>query len=117
MLIYIIWKPHCFISVDVLTLYFSLENLASANLDVLFCTKIFYMYLNISVCYNDGYHRPSSRHSLLDCVKNNQGKNPIPYYINITMEIIDIYTQLFTDKLNKVHRMSERLNLRLNISV
>ncbi|XP_033740698.1 transcription factor E2F8-like isoform X2 [Pecten maximus] len=25
---------------------------------------------DISVCYNDGYHRPSSRHSLLDCVKN-----------------------------------------------
>ncbi|XP_063402675.1 transcription factor E2F8-like isoform X1 [Mytilus trossulus] len=27
---------------------------------------------DISVCYNDGFHRPSSRHSLLDCVKNNQ---------------------------------------------
>lgn len=25
---------------------------------------------DINVCYNDGYHRPSSRHSLLDCVKN-----------------------------------------------
>lgn len=27
---------------------------------------------DISVCYNDGYHRPSSRHSLLDCVKNKE---------------------------------------------
>lgn len=27
------------------------------------------------VCYHDGYHRPSSRHSMLDCVKNQQSKS------------------------------------------
>lgn len=26
----------------------------------------------LNVCYHDGYHRPSSRHSMLDCVKNQQ---------------------------------------------
>ncbi|XP_061195903.1 transcription factor E2F8-like isoform X2 [Saccostrea echinata] len=26
----------------------------------------------LNVCYHDGYHRPTSRHSMLDCVKNQQ---------------------------------------------
>ncbi|KAJ8315777.1 LOW QUALITY PROTEIN: hypothetical protein KUTeg_007927 [Tegillarca granosa] len=35
---------------------------------------------DINVCYNDGYHRPSSRHSLLDCVKNHNVADLVSTY-------------------------------------
>lgn len=35
---------------------------------------IAYLWL-VSVCYTDGWHRPSTRHSMLDCIRNDNGES------------------------------------------
>ena len=36
-------------------------------------------------CYHDGCHRPSSRHSLLDCIRNENGKSPYCFVVVVLL--------------------------------
>lgn len=51
------------------------------------CVSCFKVLRNcLVVCYHDGYHRPSSRHSMLDCVKNQQSKSKYLAFSNFNQK-------------------------------